>query len=47
MNPERSEGWTAWLPDSRMLWADKAGLLPWVEKPEFVVEASKTYINGN
>jgi proline-specific peptidase len=47
MYPEWVEEWAAWLPESRMLWVDETGLVPWVEKPELLIVACTDFISGN
>lgn len=42
-----TEEWVLALPNSRMLWIDNTGLLPWIDKPNQVFSALRAFYAGN
>lgn len=39
--------WAQEMPNSRLLWIEEAGLLPWVERPDLVFPALATFYGGS
>ena len=42
-----TEEWALALPDSRVLWVENTGLLPWIEKPTQVLPALRAFYTGS
>lgn len=42
-----TEEWALALPDSRVLWVENTGLLPWIEKPTQVLAALRAFYTGS
>lgn len=41
-----TEEWARALPNARLLWIEDAGLFPWLEKPDRVLAALRTFYQG-